>query len=185
MSGTAESPVSWKVATARLPAKGVAIWFEATAEQRDALAAAHGLVAVGAFRVDATVRPWRSDGVAVSGRVEADIVQTCVVSLEELPAHIDAEISALFVPEGSRLSKPAPGAASEVVLDPDGPDAPETFAGDTIDAGALAEEFFALAIDPYPRKPGLAALDAGGGSDEPASSGAGAFEELRMWRGRR
>ena len=43
----------------------------------------------------------------------------------------------------------------EIVLDADGPDGPETFAGDTIDVGALAEEFFALAIDPYPRKPGV------------------------------
>ena len=37
----------------------------------------------------------------------------------------------------------------------DGPDSPETFSGDTIDVGALAEEFFELAIDPYPRKPGV------------------------------
>jgi len=40
----------------------------------------------------------------------------------------------------------------EMLLDPDGPDAPEVFTGDTIDAGVVAAEHVALAIDPYPRK---------------------------------
>ncbi len=44
--------------------------------------------------------------------------------------------------------------SGEMVLDPDGPDLPETFTGDTIDAGDIVAEFAALAIDPYPRKPG-------------------------------
>ena len=57
----------------------------------------------------------------------------------------------------------------EVLLDADGPDRPETFAGDSIDAGALAEEFFALAIDPYPRKPGAALPPAG--EEEEGSAG--------------
>ncbi len=38
-----------------------------------------------------------------------------------------------------------------MVLDPDGPDLPEPFVGDTIDAGALIAEFAALGIDPYPK----------------------------------
>ena len=42
----------------------------------------------------------------------------------------------------------------EIILDAEGPDSPETFSGDTIDVGALAEQFFGLAIDPYPRKAG-------------------------------
>ena len=41
------------------------------------------------------------------------------------------------------------------MLDAEGPDSPETFTGDTIDVGALAEEFFGLAIDPYPRSQAL------------------------------
>jgi hypothetical protein len=42
-----------------------------------------------------------------------------------------------------------------MILDPDGPDAPESFSGTHIDVGALAEQFFALGIDPYPRKEGI------------------------------
>ena len=44
-------------------------------------------------------------------------------------------------------------------LDPDGPNLPELFTGDSIDVGALAAEFAALAIDPYPRKQGLEYAD--------------------------
>ncbi|RWC12571.1 MAG: DUF177 domain-containing protein, partial [Mesorhizobium sp.] len=49
------------------------------------------------------------------------------------------------------------------------PDSPETFSGNSIDVGALAEQFFGLAIDPYPRKQGVsmeAADDAGTAESE-------------------
>lgn len=39
-----------------------------------------------------------------------------------------------------------------MILDAEGEDGPEPFSGDAIDVGQLAEEFFALGIDPYPRK---------------------------------
>ena len=105
--------------------------------------------------------PGRAAGSATASRsaarVEADIVQACVVTLEPVEAHID---------EPSRRSscRRTPSSAAqgfddggEILLDAEGPDSPETFSGDTIDVGALAEEFFGLAIDPYPRKPGVVA----------------------------
>jgi hypothetical protein len=52
-----------------------------------------------------------------------------------------------------------------MVLDPEGPDAPESFTGTSIDVGALAEQFFALGIDPYPRKEGVELPEAAGGED--------------------
>jgi hypothetical protein len=53
-----------------------------------------------------------------------------------------------------------------LLLDAEGPDAPETFEGDQIDVGALAEEIFALSIDPYPRLP-EAALEQPAAIEEP------------------
>ncbi len=145
------SPVSLQVDVSRLPAKGVAVKLEADDAQRTALAEHHQLDAVNTFGFDLRVSPWKRDGARVSGRVAADISQTCVVSLEPLETKIDEEISALFVPETSRLALRA-GDDGEILLDADGDDAPETFSGTRIDVGALAEEFFALAIDPYPRR---------------------------------
>src|SRR5690606_27497406 len=91
-----------------------------------------------------------------------------VVTLEPLEARIDEAVEGLFLPQDSKLGRVGFDRAGEIVLDADGPDGPETFSGDSIDVGALAEQFFALAVDPYPRKPG-AALDNPGddtGQDE-------------------
>ncbi|WP_048647647.1 YceD family protein [Nitratireductor soli] len=149
------SPVSFRVNVLRLPRKGMPVDIEADAVARTALAEAHALLSVERFRAELMVRPWKSDGVRVIGRVRADITQACVVTLEPLTARIDAEMAATLVPETSRLARNELE-GGEFILDAEGPDLPDTFAGDTIDIGALAEEFFALAIDPYPRKPGSA-----------------------------
>jgi hypothetical protein len=58
------------------------------------------------------------------------------------------------VPEGSKLAIPVRSIEGEILLDAEGEDSPETFSGDFVDVGHLAEEFFAMGIDPYPRKPG-------------------------------
>jgi len=68
----------------------------------------------------------------------------------------------------------------EVHLDAEGPDSPETFSGETIDVGALAEEFFGLAIDPYPRSEG-ASLAAAGEPDDPEIHGP-LYEKLNSLR---
>ena len=125
----------------------------------------HGLLEVPAFRLDLTLTPWKRGGVKVEGKVTADVVQQCIISLDPMPAHLDVPVEALFVPEGSRIAMPAHLAGSELVIDPDGDDGPETFSGDHIDVGALAEQFFSLALDPYPRKTGVG-LPAGGGADD-------------------
>ncbi len=129
---------------------------EADARQRQALAEVHGLLAVERWRADLLVTGWKRNGVKVAGSVTADIVQECIVTLDPLPATIESEVSGLFFPDDSRIGRDGFSHGGEIVLDPEGDDAPETFTGSTIDVGALAEEFFGLAIDPYPRKPGAA-----------------------------
>lgn len=163
MKAAAKSPVSFDVSVVRLPKKGMSVSVDAAPEQLAALAREHHLLEAKRFHADLVVSPWKRDGVAVSGTVEGDIVQECVVTLEPIDAHVEEEISAVFIPEGSKLGRFQESSGGEMVLDPDGPDMPETFSGTAIDVGALAEEFFALGIDPYPRKQGvepLAASDA-------------------------
>jgi hypothetical protein len=150
----APSPVSHPVSVRRLPAKGLELELEADEAARAALAAAHGLLSVESFHADLTIRDWKRDGVSISGRVTARIVQACVTTLEPLTAVIDEPVDGVFLPSTSKLARFEPDPSGEVLLDPDGPDAPEVFEGDTIDVGAFAEECFAVAIDPYPRKPG-------------------------------
>ncbi|MBZ9673345.1 YceD family protein [Mesorhizobium sp. ES1-3] len=155
-----QSPVSFFANVARLPQKGLPVVIDADAAQRAALAEAHGLLSVEAYRAELLVASWKRNGVKVSGRVEADITQACIVTLDPVQAHIDEPVEALLLPEDSKLGRQGFEGGGEILLDADGPDSPETFSGDIIDVGALAEQFFGLAIDPYPRKPG-ASLGAG------------------------
>jgi len=110
-----------------------------------------------------------------------NVVQACVVTLEPVISQIDQELDQIFVPEGSRLARILTNEAGEMILDPEGPDVPETFTGDTIDAGALVAEFAALAIDPYPRKSGAAFdghVEDSGESDRKPSP----FAALKDWK---
>ena len=144
-----QSPVSFVANVARLPQKGLPVLIEADAEL--------------------LVAPWKRNGVKVSGRVEADITQACIVTLDPIEAHIDEAVDALFLPEQSKLGRQGFEGGGEIMLDAEGPDSPETFSGNSIDVGALAEQFFGLAIDPYPRKQGVsmeAADDAGTAESE-------------------
>lgn len=177
------SPVSFPVSVTRLPAKGMPVHIAADGEQRAALAAAHDLQAVGSFEADLLVRAWKRDGVRIEGTISADVVQTCVVTLEPLPAHIEAPVSALFVPEGSPLAR-ADRAGGEIVVDAEAEDLPETFTGGRIDAGALAEEFLALSLDPYPRKPGVEIETNQGNGPEGEEAAGPLSEALRKYRAR-
>ncbi len=153
MKSTDESPVSYRVSVGRLPQKGMPVQIRAQPEQLVALARDHDLLGVERFAADLKVEKWKRDGVKVSGVVEAEIVQSCVLTLEPVRSAIREAVEAVFVPENSKLARREGHRHDEIMLDPDGPDLPETFEGDTVDVGALAEEFMELAIDPYPRAP--------------------------------
>ena len=169
--------LSHVIDTAHLPATGADMTIEASTEQRTALAAAYDLVAVNGLSVTATLTPAADGIVAVAGRVAADIVQSCVVSLEPVAQHIDEAFAARFARAEALPAQPAAGTAREVAIDPHAPDPPEAMDGTAIDLGALAEEIFVLAIDPYPRAPGAELPPAG--SDVPDSAEESPFAVLR------
>ena len=131
---------------------------EAKAEERQALAVRLKLVAINQLK--ATVRLWRLDGsrkVRVRGRLWADVVQSCVVSLEPVPAQVDEEFGALFAPLSLIEAERADGVLGDLVLDPFAidEDLPEPIAEGGIDIGELTAQHLSLALDPYPRRPGV------------------------------
>ena len=149
-----ESPLTFPVNIARLPERGMPVRIVATEVQRGELATVHDLLSVEKLEAEIVVTTWKSRGIRVSGRVRAAISQSCIVTLEPVASRIDEQITAVFAPEGSRLLRPDMDEGGEILLDAEGPDGPEPFVGNEIDVGALVEEFFALGIDPYPRKAG-------------------------------
>jgi uncharacterized metal-binding protein YceD (DUF177 family) len=119
---------------------------EATEEERAALAGDFDLPVIhalsGRFRLTGSPALVR-----VTGRVEASITQTCVVTLEPFDSRIEEDVEVDFA---------VPGAASRPSDPEGGADAPDEIVDGRIDLGALTAEFLALGLDPYPRKPGVA-----------------------------
>ena len=171
---SASSILSRPVSATEPPAAAIEI--VASEAERAALAAAYDLVAVNAFAATVRVEP-AGKGVTVEGRVVADIVQTCVVSLVPVDQHIDETFSVRF----TRDAPPPPKPGTEIVIDTDAPDPPEPLDGPTVDVAALAEEYFVLAIDPYPRAPGasIPAEFAGDPDAAPDSPFAGLADLIR------
>lgn len=151
----ADAAFSYKVKVGHISANPVQVHVEADARECAALATLWRIEAVNRLAADLQINRWKKDGVRIKGHVTGEIVQACVVTLEPVVSVIEQDIDQIFVPEGSKLARIVTDEAGEMVLDPDGPDLPESFVGDTIDAGALVAEFAALAIDPYPKKPGV------------------------------
>jgi uncharacterized metal-binding protein YceD (DUF177 family) len=139
-----------------------------TEKERGDISAALDLVDLPVLEADLELRRDGRGRIHVEGRVVADIVQSCVVSLEPVAQHIDEPIAMVFVEGGDADSEPRPGA--EIRVDPTEEDPPEALHGPTLDLGPVVMEHFMLAIDPYPRAPGAEMPDTGeGSSDSPES----------------
>jgi Large ribosomal RNA subunit accumulation protein YceD len=91
------------------------------------------------------------------GWLEADVVQSCVVSLEPVPGHLREPIERRYRQEGAAAARFQP--AGVVDLDADA-DQIEPLAGREIDVGEAFAEELGLALDPYPRAVGIAAIEA-------------------------
>jgi uncharacterized metal-binding protein YceD (DUF177 family) len=157
------------VEIAKVDAGGRVERIEATGQERAAIAAALGLVAIEALAGELTLVRDRADVIRVDGHVTADIVQSCVVSLVPVVQKIDEPISLRFVEDGSVVTPAAAKPAAEVRVDPGSEDPPEILTGTTIDLGPILIEHFILAIDPYPRAPD-AALPDNSAQDQPGES---------------
>lgn len=110
------------------------------------------LVALERLTSDVSVAPWL-DGALVKGDWRARVVQTCSLSAEEFATDLDGVFEVRCVPAGSPLAENPSG---EIVVDPDADDPPDVLESDVIDLGAYLVEHLALALDPFPRAPGVA-----------------------------
>lgn len=121
----------------------------ANEREREALARRFGLIALD--RLTATVRLVRVRGgaVRVNADFEADVVQCCVVTLAPVPAHVTESLSVAFSP------KAAHEPAEDIDLSPMAEEVPEPLVGGAIDVGETVAQYLALALDPYPRAPGV------------------------------
>ena len=159
---TSEFAFSRPVRVDALPKDGLQQNIEANAAELAALAKLNNLP--GIARLSANLRLTRAGrgAVRVRGEVQAEVTQTCVVTLEPIDAVVREEVDVRFAPaEEGRGRDPTHGAGKDELIELSGDEPPDMIEDGRIDLGALAAEFLALGLDPYPRKPG-AALEAKG-----------------------
>ena len=143
---------------------------EATEEERRGLARRLGLAAIASLTATVTVDSRKSGKiVVVEGRFEAEVTQTCVVTLEPLVRTVSESFALRLAPE------PGPDDAAIIDVDPVTEDEPEPIEGDSVDIGELVAQHLSLALDPYPRAEGASldadTLAAAGGADDAAAEG--------------
>lgn len=136
------------VAIDRIGTLGLDRSVEAAADELVPIATRLQLPAVATLRCDFHLRRSERSVIEASGMLRAVVTRVCVVTLDEFEQAVAEPFEVRFVPAGSESE-------SE---DPDTPDEIPYPAG-AIDLGEAAIEQLALALDPYPRKPGLAEPD--------------------------
>ncbi len=119
---------------------------------RRRIAEALGLDDLLSLTADVRLTPWL-DGVRLSARWDAKVLQTCGVTLEPFETDLRGEFEVSAVPEGSAAAPDQEAVGGEIALDPDAPDPPDVLEEDRIDPAAYVVEHLVLEVDPYPRKP--------------------------------
>lgn len=144
-----------------------------------ALAELNGLPGVKSLHAVLSLRPERRGGVRVTGEVRADVVQTCVVSLDPFDAIVTEPVDVHFLPEAALESLRAVRAKlspEELETEEDEPDLIE---GGRIDLGALAAEHLTLGLDPYPKKPDARFVEPAPRDADPDASPFAALKALK------
>lgn len=130
----------------------VTLAFAPDEAQRAALAKDLGVVGLPALAGEVRIAAWL-DGAELRGRFRGVVIQVCGVSLEDFDAPLEGEFEVRVLPAGSpNLPQEDSG---ELTLELEAADPPDVLDGEEIDIAAYLGEELALAIDPFPRKPGV------------------------------
>ena len=147
-----EAPWSETLRLSELAHGSVERTLDADEASRARIARTLALDALPSLSAELEAAPWL-DGVRLSGRWTAEVVQTCGVTLEPFTTALEGEFQVKAVPAGS------PAAADpnrDMALDLEAEDPPDVLSGERVDLAAYVVEHLALEVDPYPRKPGVA-----------------------------
>jgi len=144
---------------------------EANEAERAALAERFALQGIGKLAATVRLRSERGGTVVrLAGEFDAEAVQTCVVTLDPVPAHLAKSFEVIYdrtkAPEGHEVIVDA-GEVDSLPLE-----------GDIVDIGEAVAEELALSLDPYPRAPG-AKLE---GGETPQDAGYRPFEILARFK---
>ena len=149
----------------RVSARGTDILVEATEEERTALARRLAVPAVLQLRCRFRLRRAAASVVDADGTLEARVVRTSVVTLDDFAQDVAEAFQLRFVPVGQEGDDEDPDSPDEI-----------PYEGTALDLGEAAAEQLALALDPYPREPSATLPE---GSSDPGPAPFAALAKLR------
>ncbi|HEX4272292.1 MAG TPA: YceD family protein [Rhizomicrobium sp.] len=148
-------PLAHSYNLARLGNAGDEVTITADSDQRAAIARWAGIVALGSFEAKIAISKQGISRFGLTYRLTADVVQSCVVTLEPVESRMDhgfARELHFIGPVRHKLVDDDSG--PDLVLDSE-EERPEEIESLHYDlAGPLLEEFV-LSLEPYPRRPGV------------------------------
>ncbi len=157
---------SRRVPVGDVRARGSDYEIAADAGECAALARRFAIVEVRALTARLRLQPIGAGPmVRMTGNLVADVVQSCVLTLEPVAAHLEERFDITFGP-------PAEEEDGEIELDlsPDDVDPPDPFVDGAIDVGEAVAEHLALALDPFPRVAGVAFTPPAEAAEEPETA---------------
>jgi hypothetical protein len=153
---------AWFVEVRLIGETGQSSRFQASEEQCASLTRDLDLIACNGVVVTYKLRSLHRGRYKLTGSINADVVQRCVVSLEPVPATLDDELDIEFWPEDQLAAKPSPGVTQEASDEHNdtadfnalGDEPPEPIEQGRIALGRVVYELISAGLDPYPRSPG-------------------------------
>lgn len=135
------------IAVGRLAPGETVLEIDASPAECVALAQRFFIRSVGSLKAQLRLHPLGGELVRVSGKLQAEVTQDCVVSLVPVPASIEESFNLIYGPEDEAAL------STEIVVGEED-DPPEPIIGGVIDVGEAVAEHLALALDPFPRAAG-------------------------------
>ncbi|MDA1100374.1 MAG: DUF177 domain-containing protein [Proteobacteria bacterium] len=132
---------------------GAAFRMQADVRERVALARRLDLESVADLQMDVSVQRTAIGLVRLNVDFSANVVQSCVVTLEPVEAKVTDRFSLLC--EGGQKRGKKSDTEGEVFVDPFGEDPIEPLDDGRIDVGELVVQYLSLSLNPYPRTPGI------------------------------
>jgi uncharacterized metal-binding protein YceD (DUF177 family) len=129
---------------------------EANAEERAALARRFALVALDALKAEGSLETLDNGRRAVlRAHLTAKVTQSCVASLAPVAAEIDEEFTLEYDADADPAALDEPEIPEDMEAFLEEPDPPDPLVDGAVDVGEAVAEHLALALDPYPRAPGV------------------------------
>jgi uncharacterized metal-binding protein YceD (DUF177 family) len=152
-------PLARSYNLARLGNAGDTVLFSADEAARAGIAKWSGILSVEKLEVRVQLKKLESNRFALDVDLNAAVTQSCVVTLEPVPAQIRRAFSRELIFAGATRHRTDDagvnkGPESETLVDLE--EGPEEITSLHIDLAAPALEEFVLALDPYPRRQGAA-----------------------------